>query len=1377
MTSKLFYNFDQCHLTLSIFIQLMKSLFHDVDSQLKNSSVFTNLSSFIKDIDDNQDFLSFDQNQRLQELTNSLTENAMKIILSKEDSSVLQLISQAVSKISKASFNQMKTVASPRIALDSKNYSYPKNNNGQNESESDDLISRIAEELNIEGAANSDNVIQTIHNNANELNELKKMKEDLIETFDLPKSTHTEFAVTFLKNKFSEFIDHQDDKSSQESNNQKLQQQLSEYKEDLKKAQEQMASLQKDIESKNLTIQQYKKSDIDEESDAVTVKMDYVRLKSNFNFLKADYEELSNSYDKLQAQKDELEKLNNTLSQKNEKLGQKLQQAQQIIQNQIEANEKLASQKSKKLSSEQMHVLDELVKQYENQSEELLNEANLRVVLLDAIQKSSSLNEIYEKRLMASEARVEQLQKINEIISSKQKNSPNKTNQQDSDFNVPSEAESEQSSHSEKVYEDLIDNIKTSLSSLPNELQSNVIGICNNLDLTLSKRILSVISALTGAIYQKENYREVNDQNSKHSSEREQLLIDTIGSLFNFINKTASTQEVQNWVLRKYEFKDAAELMSNQVKQIDDFIKQNCIEIKEDPVNSNINIFNAFIENNDPFSLEADMRDFLKRYDDVHTNEGIELLILLHQALAAAVLIKIYSLHASMQCDIQGKELQSLLQRLQETRQMSEKDRQSLQQDLSATKEELLHLQEYLSKRNPNSSINKDYSKSKSPNNSKQNNSQSKSKQKVDESKSTENEAQKKKSTEKSEKAGKHQSIYPEKQTLKKGNNKQTPNKKQPNEVQNIEEENDEDADDEEQNEADEEYHNDDNRSGQQNTQEKVQERVIDLDASEASLLLNEQYIHEMQNQLEKSRKEFKDQKEQIKKYRSTIRSVKTALRREFLNGNQAPVILESFNAMNALDNNDENQNEVTANVIQEIQELNQKLEEKEKVIQEAEKINLELKNQLEIANKELDKAEKRADDSDKRLKETKDFINPRISELQKKIDDTTKEYERKLNEKIEENNQLKDLLQKMKQKVTDKFQQVKENHNKSKSLLKENWRKLKEQYDEKIQELNDEINLLKLQKDDVDRELKIHRSTTNDQNEQNQAEVESLREKIKMLQIEIKMANSKLAGKEEELKREKSIQDSHWRLKQYGLQASAQSQIESYKLENEEKTNKFLIAVCNLFKEYVDVKKSLTYSSVYSMLQQVAKLLNSFSHSVNEVDKIKSTVPLSLSPSNSPDRGNDQNLSQSVIVAFNQNKAMKDQLEQLYNENLNYKKQIKAKDTALISRATTKEWEQWAIPFYKKLSLMSTSKFNTSSSTQPTQFLLRSVLGDALRAYLMMSGEDIQQKKQPDRPMLHLSMVIISAIRLQRMIHGIENDPKKKKYRANVHRPQNTNQ
>ena len=1183
-----------------------------MDTKLSDSNEYKELSDFISSLDENQVNYSPEQIPKAQTMVNRLLNGVCQFVLSKTDSNVVQLLNQSLSFFPKSSFELSEkndNLLSPHGALNCQNdeSDIVKNLNEQDDAE---ILDRIAQQLDLDNPANEVELIKSINER---LEAADKLREDIVEAFDLPKNTHPEYIVTALTTKIEE-------KEQNNSSEEKLRIQLSQMSAELAEAQNQMRNLRDNEQQQELTILelqnkitglQNQEAINDINTEIVDKRIDIEKCKAEINELQNDNMKLVAFKQKSQKRITQLQKLVKDETEKNKALIKKLEDAQQ----KLKEKEQAPPPKPEEKDDELQYPFDQLLSQYESQSKEIADDALVRMELLDAIQKLTTINSILDQRLEQATKRISDLEKqrdqiIKDEAEAKKKNAPQtgnastqtqiaqqpkkdqKLKQQTKDSKkTTSQDDDESDSEDEKEFvdESLIGSIKSAVQAVNDELKLSLNGILDNTDFTVSKRVLSTISSLVGSIHNTNVYEEGDDVLEK----RNRLLLCTVGSLVKFIDTMINSEEIRSWALSKYSFEESQDLLTKQSQAISKFMNENCIEYMEDQDT----ILSAFVEQNDPLQLEKTVKAILSSMPSVKTNEGKDLLILLHQSLAAGLLLQAYASKVTNKWSEQGNEIETLQNHIKELEEANEKYAEDLKQEIEKTQESI---EKYRA-------------------------------------------AQEKK-------AQLEISDTPEASISESAINA---------------------AEEEDLNE---------------------EETKASLNNSLSSAKADEEYIRELQQKLDETRKN-------LEKYKNCVKSVKNALRTEVNNGNQSTVIINSLRNVDEIDSDHEDA------FIQTMQSAHS------------------VKTETEVKQ-----------------------IEPPHTETHMKETEETEEINinKQLEELTEENRNLNEQIKKLHQKAADKFNKLQESFRISKEEMKDSFAKKQRALIRHHKALAQTIEAEKRNKAELEKTIQELNEKINDLQRQN-----------KQLQIDYKLINAKLSSRDEEIKRDKAIADSQWKLKQFNIQANAQTTIDRYKQEIDSKLTDFLISVVNLFKNHVDVNQTLTCETVYQILSHVAEKLEHNTKQANEMEKVNEVMKFE---SNS----NPQKVLEDLK---NENSNFATQIQSLTNENASLKKELKNKNSALISRAPAKEWEEWAIPIYRKIT--------NSSAKKPAAYLLRRMIQNALEPILnddssnpnrssnsaSISQVNNERSSRQDIKVCNLCFVAIAAIRLQKLINIFESN------------------
>lgn len=669
--------------------QLDQSLFTLMDSQLQNTQPYKDLSNFLSSLRKHQVNYTPEEFEEAQTLTNRLVKSVCQFLLSKTDSDVLRLLQQSLSlyptSTSKNSSKQ-KDPISPHGALNQQ-----LDDSDLDENQNDNVIDRIAEKLNIEVPTTEENLVETI---SNQLDQAQQLRTNLIKSFNLPKGTHTEDIVKELKAKFSE-------NNQLESSDENLRNQLSQLSKELTDARKQMRSLRSNEQQKDLTIielqnriTELQNTEImnDISTEIVNNKIDLAQYKSEIVQLKSENAKLIKLKTKLLKKNSELQRILKGYQEKNKALAQKNEDLQKEIDDQKEKEQYEDQQSNSEIeknndNNDLQFPFDQLLDQYAKQSKEIYEESALRMELLDSVQKLMSINTILDQRLQQATNRINELEIIRDNMFKEQAEIKQQLMARsingglDDDNNGQNSEDSASEDLKEVVDESLIDHLKEIIQSANDSLRDTLSGIVENPDFTISKRVLSVVSTLVNSIQHAESY----DESPEVLEERNKLLLSTVGSLMQFLNDMIRSQEIRSWAFSQYSFEESKSLLMSQAQAIQQFMKENCIQYLEDENT----ILSSFVEKNDPLQIEQSVRKILTPYEKVKTNEGKGLLILLHQSLAAGLLLQAYASQVTEQWSTQDDEKKELQNRIDELENANEQYANELREEIEKTQQDI----------------------------------------------------------------------------------------------------------------------------------------------------------------------------------------------------------------------------------------------------------------------------------------------------------------------------------------------------------------------------------------------------------------------------------------------------------------------------------------------------------------------------------------------------------------------------------------------------------------------------------------------------------------------------------------------------------------
>ena len=131
-------------------------------------------------------------------------------------------------------------------------------------------------------------------------------------------------------------------------------------------------------------------------------------------------------------------------------------------------------------------------------------------------------------------------------------------------------------------------------------------------------------------------------------------------------------------------------------------------------------------------------------------------------------------------------------------------------------------------------------------------------------------------------------------------------------------------------------------------------------------------------------------------------------------------------------------------------------------------------------------------------------------------------------------------------------------------------------------------------------------------------------------------------------------------------------------------------------------------------------------------------------------------NMPQKVRQLAKENSQLTSQVKTLTSENAELKKTVKSKDEALISRVSSKDWEDWALPLYQQAT--------NSKATKPTPYIMRKGIENAVKQSLAngQNGDKSQNSNSVNDQNVSVSQlttVTMAALRLEKSINMFKSN------------------
>lgn len=513
----------------------------------------------------------------------------------------------------------------------------------------------------------------------------------------------------------------------------------------------------------------------------------------------------------------------------------------------------------------------------------------------------------------------------------------------------------------------------------------------------------------------------------------------------------------------------------------------------------------------------------------------------------------------------------------------------------------------------------------------------------------------------------------------------------------------------------------------EENNNEKESELLILLLQSISAGIVLHTYALQAKGQVEKQSQDLKSMKKEAKKQQKrdqqnekeltsaqekvqradqTIKEVKATLRKFVIESDEKNcdpnLILDQLEKVDKADAENQEQQEQPQGEEypdnQYISDLQAKLKNLQSRVQEQDA-------NLETLNNEVTKAN---DDKENELKSTQQNYQDQINQLnteikklrsknqklinrQRQLNDTAlqtissemiiqdenpeiEQYKKDIDRLTQDNHRLNNEKEQLYQKVEDINNRAVEKLNKLKQSLKNSKAKIEEEYEKKKEEYRATIAQNEAVISDLENEVQLAKQSENETKEDVNnlhKELNIITERFETIQAQLRIAKSRLIGKEEEIKREKASFDAQFRLKQFASQTEAQAQIDAYRYEYTTRTNDFLMSVCQLFNDYCDPNQKIDYDSVLEMLQRVSTIVekntNDNQNAAKELEAVRKQLGLKKSAK----------LSDNVRELQAQNNQLNRQVQEMETE----KKKSESQEEDQNNENS--DWASWATSLY----------------------------------------------------------------------------------------------
>ena len=272
-------------------------------------------------------------------------------------------------------------------------------------------------------------------------------------------------------------------------------------------------------------------------------------------------------------------------------------------------------------------------------------------------------------------------------------------------------------------------------------------------------------------------------------------------------------------------------------------------------------------------------------------------------------------------------------------------------------------------------------------------------------------------------------------------------------------------------------------------------------------------------------------------------------------------------------------------------------------------------------------------------------------------------------------------------------------------------------------------------------------------------SDLKEAKSRISTVNIENKMLKTKLNGVDEKMQRERSIYESQMKLKLFAVESESQAKIDAFKTEHTTKLSGFMVNICHIFKEMVDMSHPINQETVLELLERVQQRLKTLDRSAFASEQGQLELQSIRQIIRCPEQSR---VSTAVADLVKSAKQQAMQLEKLEAENKSMKRDVMEARMLVGQDAALRAWESWA----KKLHSLVSDGFSGPTSPQEVRHAVEEVvlssLGnrlmwrrlDCLRTEkrLLLSGLLNAKPKKVTQTLNQVIAVLVSIRRLQKL-------------------------
>lgn len=385
------------------------------------------------------------------------------------------------------------------------------------------------------------------------------------------------------------------------------------------------------------------------------------------------------------------------------------------------------------------------------------------------------------------------------------------------------------------------------------------------------------------------------------------------------------------------------------------------------------------------------------------------------------------------------------------------------------------------------------------------------------------------------------------------------------------------------------------------------------------------------------------------------------------------------------------------------------------------EEIQRKCKEEIELLEMKLREQEENYESINEKLKSDNKSLVDENRELRKIIDRVKEEYEENLSKLENKNNELSKDKKTQQNIFNQEIQKVAKSNYKEmekvKDIFLEKRKKLRTMLKverAKLEELKtNSENTIDLLKNKIEKLTESNNELTENLTNM-QMKLLQLNSKINNMTVENKMLNTRIAGREEKMKRERSLLESQLKMKMLSYETDCQAKIDQSRSIFRRREAEFISDILKIFppEKFVESNdmndKTVTFEGIIDILSKVSERLALFHVTANQLDQSKSELSacrkLLVVPSN-------LKLEDSIKQLLEIEKNRKDEISKLEENIRSMRKEVIEARAISQQVRCNKDWEDWA----RKLNMLATGGPSFSRSPSEIRFAVEEIVFSAL--------------------------------------------------------------